>query len=122
MVPGCPADATEGEGTWLRKFTAFRTTAVRRIGQAVTDCINEGQVSSAALPRRGAVASSRYHDYMSASRKIITAAEMDAMTPQQRADAIDAGLVLDWADVPEDFRAHVQRRVKLLDEQLHSNG
>ena len=59
---------------------------------------------------------------MSASRKIITAAEMDAMTPQQRADAIDAGLVLDWADVPEDFRAHVQRRVKLLDEQLHSNG
>ena len=59
---------------------------------------------------------------MSAKREVTTAAEMNTMTPQQRADAVDAGLVLNWDDVPTEFRARVQRRAKLLDEQLLSSG
>lgn len=38
-------------------------------------------------------------------RKLITAAEMDRMTPQQRADAVLAATCRTWDDVPEPFRS-----------------
>jgi hypothetical protein len=31
--------------------------------------------------------------------KIVTAAEMDRMTPQERADAVDASIIRSWDDV-----------------------
>ena len=40
-------------------------------------------------------------------RKVITAAEMAQMTPQQRADAVDAGTCRSWDDVSEPFRTQV---------------
>ena len=35
---------------------------------------------------------------------VVTAAEMDSMSPQERADAIEAGRARSWDDVPEPFR------------------
>lgn len=44
---------------------------------------------------------------MAQVRRIITAAEMDKMTPQERADAVEAGRAASWADVSDAFRADV---------------
>jgi hypothetical protein len=50
-------------------------------------------------------------------RKTITAAEMAAMTPQQRAEAVEAGRAKSWDDVPEPFRSEVQATAVELGEQ-----
>jgi hypothetical protein len=39
--------------------------------------------------------------------KFVTAAEMDRLTPQERADVVDAGIARSWEDVPEPFKARV---------------
>ena len=36
--------------------------------------------------------------------KAVTAADMDKMTPQQRADAVDAAVRRSWDEVDPDFR------------------
>lgn len=51
-------------------------------------------------------------------RKIITAAEMDKMTPQERADAIDARSVRSWDEVPQEFKESVFARARELGAQL----
>jgi len=53
-------------------------------------------------------------DRMSASRKVITAAEMDKMTPQERADAVDASIVHSWDEVDPKFRDRVVQRAREL--------
>jgi hypothetical protein len=45
---------------------------------------------------------------MTKPHKTITAAEMAAMTPQQRAEAVEAARAKSWDDVPEPFRSEVQ--------------
>ncbi len=40
-------------------------------------------------------------------RKVITAAEVAQMTPEQRADAFDASVCRSWDDVSEPFRTQV---------------
>jgi hypothetical protein len=40
-------------------------------------------------------------------RKLITAADMDKMTPQERSDAVQAGRAQSWDDVPESFKSEV---------------
>ena len=40
-------------------------------------------------------------------RRVITAAEMDLMTPQERADAVDAATCTTWDEVPDPFRSKV---------------
>lgn len=40
-------------------------------------------------------------------QKIVTAADMDRMSPQERADTADAGTVTGWDDVNPDFRDEV---------------
>ena len=55
---------------------------------------------------------------MPEQRRIITAAEMDKMTPQERADAIDASIVRDWGDVDPEFRARVMKRAAELGDEL----
>lgn len=42
-----------------------------------------------------------------AQRRLITAADMDRMSPQERADAVDAATCRTWDDVPEPFRSEV---------------
>jgi hypothetical protein len=59
---------------------------------------------------------------MATPRKIITAAEMDKMTPQQRADAVDSATIRSWDDVPEPFRSEVLATAKELGERLRSRG
>ena len=54
--------------------------------------------------------------------RIVTAADMDAMTPQQRADAVDAGVVHDWADVDGAFRERVEDRARQLARHLHPDA
>lgn len=53
---------------------------------------------------------------------LITAVEMDAMTPQQRADVVDAGVVRDWADVDAAFRSRVEDRARQLARELHADA
>ena len=40
-------------------------------------------------------------------RVTLSSAEMAAMTPQARADAVDAATVRSWDEVPEPFRSEV---------------
>jgi hypothetical protein len=44
---------------------------------------------------------------MAQVRRFISAAEMDKMSPQQRADAVEAGRATSWDDVSEAFKAEV---------------
>jgi hypothetical protein len=53
---------------------------------------------------------------------VITAAEMDTMTPQQRADAVDASIVRNWADVTPEFRDRVFARAKQLADELNARA
>jgi hypothetical protein len=48
---------------------------------------------------------------------LITADQMGQMTPQQRADAVDAATVHSWDDVPEQFRAEVLATARMLGQQ-----
>ena len=59
---------------------------------------------------------------MAESRKVITAAEMDKMTPQQRADAVDAGIVRDWSQVEPDLRKRIEDRARQLAQQLSADA
>ena len=59
---------------------------------------------------------------MSRPRKIVTAAEMDRMTPQQRADAVDASVVRSWDDVDPEFREGVLNTARMLDAQRRNDA
>lgn len=55
-------------------------------------------------------------------RKVITAAEMARMTPQQRADAVDAATCHSWDDVPEPFRSQVLETARELAQRFKHDG
>ena len=55
---------------------------------------------------------------MASSPRIITAAEMDQMTPQERADAVDASIVRNWDDLSPSFRERIVRRAAELVQTL----
>ena len=55
---------------------------------------------------------------MKASRRIITADEMDKMTPQERADAIDAGIIRSWDEVDPAFREQILTRAPEIASRL----
>ena len=59
---------------------------------------------------------------MAESRRVITAAEMDKMTPQQRADLIDAGIVRDWSHFEPDFRQRIENHARQLAQQLSADA
>ena len=54
--------------------------------------------------------------------RVLTAAEMDSMSPQERADAIEAGRARSWDDVPEPFRTEVLRTATALGAKLRAGG
>ena len=56
------------------------------------------------------------------AKTIVTAAEMDKMTPQERADAVDASIVRSWDDVPEPFRTEVLATARKLGQQRRQRG
>jgi hypothetical protein len=59
---------------------------------------------------------------MSDDAKIITADELDRMSPQERADAVDSGIVRSWDEVPEAFKSKVLATARLLGEQRRQRG
>ena len=59
---------------------------------------------------------------MADSRKVVSAAEMDKMTPQERADAVDAGILHDWNEVEPSFRRRVEERAQQLAARLRPDG
>ncbi len=55
-------------------------------------------------------------------RQIITAADLEKMSPQARADAVAASRVTSWDDVPEPFRSEVLAEAKRLGELRRQRG
>ena len=70
--------------------------------------MSEGVVNSMVVSSRDKV------DSMAEPLEIITDAEMDKMTPQQRADAVDASIVHRWDEVDPAFRRRVEQRAAEL--------
>ncbi len=54
--------------------------------------------------------------------RIITATELEKMTPQERSEVIDAAVVTDWAEVPESFRAEIDATARRLGEQRRARA
>lgn len=79
-------------------------------------CRTQPDITLEAATRRGRIG------VVAESRKVITAAEMDKMTPQQRADAVDAGIVRDWSQVEPDFRKRIEDRARQLAQQLSADA
>ena len=59
---------------------------------------------------------------MADNDRIVTAADLERMTPQARADVIDASVVTDWHDVPESLRAKVDATARRLGEQRRTRA
>ena len=51
-------------------------------------------------------------------RQFISAADMDRMTPNERADAVIAATCLTWDEVPEPFRSKVLARAGELAQRF----
>lgn len=51
-------------------------------------------------------------------RKFISAADMDRMTPNERADAVNASICRTWDEVPEPFRSKVLARAGELAQRF----
>lgn len=73
---------------------------------------------SSRLVNRAVVSSLDKVSSMAEPLEIITAAEMDKMTPQQRADAVDASIVHQWDEVDPAFRRKVEQRAAELSKTL----
>ena len=59
---------------------------------------------------------------MADNDRIVTAADLERMTPQERADVIDASVVTDWNDVPESFRTQIDATARRLGEQRRARA
>lgn len=59
---------------------------------------------------------------MSSPRKVVTADEMDKMTPQQRADLIDASVVRSWDEVDPAFRERALEAARVLNAQQRNDA
>ncbi|MCB0980024.1 MAG: hypothetical protein R2694_09025 [Ilumatobacteraceae bacterium] len=51
-------------------------------------------------------------------RKFISAADMDRMTPNERAEAVNASICRSWDEVPEPFRSKVRARAVELAQRF----
>lgn len=71
------------------------------------------RLESMEVPRGGGK-SRTMADASDASEATITATEMDKMSPQERADAVDAATTRSWDDVPEPFRSEVLETARVL--------
>ena len=68
------------------------------------------------------VRGAEYGSTMAAERRIVSAAEMDKMTPQERADAVDAGVIRSWDEVDDEFLARLLARVPEVAARLPRDG
>ena len=54
-------------------------------------------------------------------QRVITAEEMDRMTPNERAEAVRAGIVRDLSGLPPAFRQRIEERAAFLESELASS-
>lgn len=59
---------------------------------------------------------------MSGEEEIVTAADLDRMTPQERLTVVDASRVRSWEEVPEPFRSEVEATARRLGEQRRARA
>ena len=59
---------------------------------------------------------------MNEPRKFIAVSDREAMTPQERADVIDASIVRSWDEVPPAFRDRVIATARESGEQRRRRG
>lgn len=59
---------------------------------------------------------------MTTDRKILSAEELDAMTPDQRAAAFDERIVCDLDELPPEFRDRIMETGRRLGEELRSTS
>ncbi len=52
----------------------------------------------------------------------VTAAEMDAMSPSDRAEAVDASVVHSWDEVPAEFRHEIVYTAKRLSAERRADA
>ena len=57
---------------------------------------------------------------MALPTKIVTAAEMDYMTPAERAAVVEAGTVKSLDDVPEPFRSRIIAKAHEVEARLRA--
>jgi len=57
-----------------------------------------------------------------AKRKVISAAELDAMSPDERAQVVRGGIVHDLDDVPSEFREKVRHTAARLAAKRATTG
>jgi hypothetical protein len=57
---------------------------------------------------------------MAEARRIITASELEQMSPQERADAVHAGRVASWDGVSDAFKAEILATASELGERRRS--
>ena len=55
-------------------------------------------------------------------KKLITAADMDQMSPQQRADVVDAANVTSWNEVDPQFRDEIMETARQLGTQRRNDA
>jgi hypothetical protein len=59
---------------------------------------------------------------MGVERELLTAAEMDAMTPDERATAVRERIATDLDEIPDGFRARIERTGQRLATELGSTS
>ena len=57
---------------------------------------------------------------MAEAQRIITASELEQMSPQDRADAVHAGRVASWDGVSDEFKAEILATASELGERRRS--
>ena len=91
------------QGTWIPRVRS------QVIGGSICLRARASALSSAERVTLGCVAE---------APRLITAAEMDRLTPDERAAAVNERIVTDWDDVPEAFRQKVITTAHRLAEDL----
>ena len=78
---------------------------------------------TAALRDRGRSLGRRKYDvFMIHPRRIVTAAEMDKLTPQERADVVDASEVRSWHELPDVLKERVFETAQRLGDERRQRG
>lgn len=62
----------------------------------------------------------QYRTRVADKRRLITVAELDAMSPDERARVIRASIVYDWAEVPPDVQDRIRATAARLSQTLGS--
>lgn len=60
----------------------------------------------------------RYRTCVAEKRPLITAAELDTMTPDERARVVRESIVHDWAEVPQDVQDRIKATAARLSQTL----